>query len=104
MAETSAFFNEFLPQKIADNPDLASDIGAVFQFDIDGAGVWNLDLVSGAGVSEGAHDDPGCVITTDKATWESILDNPGTAIQMFMMGKLKASNLGLATKLNQILS
>jgi putative sterol carrier protein len=102
MADTAEFFSTILPQKIADNADLKS-IGASFQFDIKDAGTWSLDLTEGA-VKEGAIADAGCVITTDKATWEAILDNPGKAIQMFMMGKLKASNIGLATQLQKILA
>ena len=102
MATTEEFFSTYLPGKLEENPSL-KDIGASFQFDINGAGTWSLDLSAGT-VSEGALDGAGCVITTDRATWEKILDNPSSAIQMFMMGKLKASNIGLATKLQQILA
>ena len=55
-------------------------------------------------VFEGAHESPGCVITADQASWEAILDNPKKAVQMVMMGKLKVSNLGLATQLQKILA
>lgn len=105
MADTNEFFSEYLPQKLKDNPDLCT-MGAVFQFDITGAGTWTLDLngADTAGVKEGPADNATCVITTDKGTWEGILDNPSKAMQAFMMGKLKASNIGQATKLQQILS
>ena len=102
MADTADFFASYLPQKLTDNPDLKS-IGATFQFDIGGAGTWALDLAAGT-VTEGAADSADCVITTDKDTWEAILDNPSKAIQMFMMGKLKATNINLATQLQKILS
>lgn len=103
MADTNEFFSDYLPKKLQDNPDLKT-MGAVFQFDISGAGTWSLDLNGDtAGVTEGPHASPTCVITTDRATWEGILDNPGKAMQAFMMGKLKASNIGQATKLQQIL-
>lgn len=101
MASTEEFFSTFLPNRIAENPSL-KDIAAVFQFEIEDAGTWALDLNEGA-VSEGESSAPDCVISTDRATWEKILDNPSSAIQMFMMGKIKASNIGLATKLQQIL-
>ena len=105
MAETMEFFKEWLPEKIKRDPSLIETVNAIFQFDIDGAGVWTLDLTEAPGsVAEGPHETPGCVITTDQATWESILDNPKLAIQMFMMGKLKASNIGLATQLQRILA
>ena len=103
MADTLEFFSTYLPQKLVDQPDLKT-MGAVFQFDISGAGTWSLALTGDdAGVTEGPCANPTCVITTDKATWEGILENPGKAMQAFMMGKLKASNIGQATKLQQIL-
>jgi len=105
MAETADFFGAFLPGKLEKNPDLAASIGKIFQFDIDGAGTWTLDLTSGGGsVAEGASDSADCVITAKKADWETILDNPNKAVQMVMMGKLKVSNLGLATQLQKILA
>jgi putative sterol carrier protein len=105
MADTADFFGSYLPNKLEKNPDLAASVGAVFQFDIDGAGTWTLDTTEGQGsVSEGGHDNPGCVITAKKDDWEAILDNPGQAVQMVMMGKLKVSNLGLATQLQKILA
>lgn len=101
MAQTEEFFSTFLPKRIEENPSL-KDIAASFQFDIADAGTWSLDLNEGT-INEGAIEGADCVISTDRATWEKILDNPSSAIQMFMMGKIKASNIGLATKLQQIL-
>ena len=103
MADCNVFFNEYLPNKIKTDPTLAEEVNAVFQFDIAGAGTWTLDLTGEGTIIEGAGEDVGCVITCDKATWEKILDNPKSAMQMFMLGKLKASNIGLATKLQKIL-
>lgn len=100
MGVTEEFFSQYLPNKLADGNSLGD---GVFQFDIADAGTWSLDLTSGSITNE-AHEAPGCVITTDRATWEGILQNPSSAIQAFMMGKLKASNIGMATKLQQILA
>lgn len=104
MADTHEFFNKYLPNKVKNDPSLAEDVNAVFQFDIEGAGSWFLDLTGEGVVGEGTHDEPGCVITSDKGSWEEILDNPSEAMKMFMFGKLKASNIGLATKLQKILA
>jgi putative sterol carrier protein len=105
MADTKQFFSEFLPARIAKDPALAQSVNAVYQFDIANAGTWTLDLTpAGNKVTEGAAENPGCVLKTDKETWEKILDNPSLAIQMAMMGKLKVSNIGLATQLQKILS
>lgn len=104
MSKTSEFFASYLPNKIEKNPDLASEINAVFVFDITGAGQWTLDLKEGAGVKEGTVDGADCTLTTDQSTWEQILDNPGKAVSMVMMGKLKISNLAHATKLQKVLA
>jgi len=101
MADTAEFFSEYLPKKLADKPELRA-AGGVYQFDITGAGTWSVDLSDGS-VTEGPHHAPGCKITADKATWEAILDKPAKAAQMFMMGKMKATNLGMATQLQKIL-
>lgn len=101
MADTALFFSDFLPKKIAADPALKGQTG-VYQFDIDGAGTWSLDLGAGT-VTEGAHPSPGCKITCKKDVWEGILDNPKSAVQAFMMGKLKATNIGMATNLQKIL-
>jgi putative sterol carrier protein len=102
MADTTEFFNTYLPNKLKDNPDLA-DMGVTFQFDIDGAGTWSLHLKDGGSVAEGATDDADCVVSCAKDDWEGLLDNPANGMMLFMQGKLKATNLGLATKLQQIL-
>ena len=102
MADTALFFSDYLPKKLADKPELRAS-GGVFQFDIADAGTWSLDL-STSTVTPGPHENPGCKITTDRTTWEAILDNPSKAIQMFMMGKLKATNIGMATQLQKILA
>ncbi|HJN73804.1 MAG TPA: SCP2 sterol-binding domain-containing protein [Myxococcota bacterium] len=100
MADTAVFFSDYLPNKLAADESL-KDIGKTFLFDIEGAGKWSLDL-SELSVSEGG-DDADCVITCAKDDWEMMLDNPSLAMQLFMMGKLKASDLGLATQLQRIL-
>ena len=100
MADTTEFFNKFLLENLEAQPSL-KEIGSSFLFNIEGAGTWTLDLGAGT-VSEGG-DTADCTITCGKDDWESMLDNPSMAMQLFMMGKLKADNLGLATRLQQIL-
>ena len=104
MSKTAGFFNEYLPNKIEKNPDLAASVNAVFQFDVDGAGSWYADLKGNKVVAEGSHDAPDCTLTCAQKDWEDILDNPGSAVGKVMTGKLKISNLGLATKLQKLLA
>lgn len=101
MADTFVFFADVLPEKVANDPTLQGQSG-VFQFNITPAGTWSLDLSSGE-VKEGRHPSPNCVISCSQEVWEGILDNPSTATQAFMLGKLKSNNVALAAKLQQIL-
>ena len=103
MADTNEFFGTVLPAKLGENPDLAAEINAVYQFDVDGAGTWTVDLTDGGSVSEGAHDEPGCTVTCAKEDFETLLDNPASGMMLFSLGKLKVSNVGLALSLQKIL-
>lgn len=104
MADTNDFFSNYLPGKLAENPGLAQEIGASYQFDIEEAGTWTVDLTGDAGtVVEGAVDEPGCVVTAHKDDFEKLLDNPASGMMLFTMGKLKVSNVGLALSLQKIL-
>ncbi|MCK6519981.1 SCP2 sterol-binding domain-containing protein [Myxococcota bacterium] len=102
MADTLAFFNEYLPAKIAKDPSL-KNIGKVFLFKITGAGAWTLNLTEGTVVEGEPATKADCTVTCDKDNWEKMLDKPSLAMQLFMTRKLTADNVGLATKLQQIL-
>ncbi len=104
MSKTAGFFNEYLPNKLEKNPDLATSINGVFQFNIAGAGNWTLDLKGKNEVREGDSEAADCTISAGQDDWETILENPSKAVTMVMMGKLKISNLGLATQLQKILA
>lgn len=105
MADTASFFANNLPKKLEDNPGLAGDINAIYQFDIDGAGSWTIDLTDGSGsVAEGAHDDPGCVVSVGKDDFEGLLNGSKNAMTLFITGKLKVSDPGLAMSLQKLLA
>lgn len=103
MADVKTFFADYLPNKIAQNPDLAKEVNAVYQFDIEGAGVWTVDLTGEGAVGEGPHADPGCVVTCADEDFGTLLDNPAAGMMLFTMGKLQVSNVGLAMSLQKIL-
>ncbi len=102
MRDTFGFFNEFLPKKLADNPDLVQEGGLVFQFDIEDAGTWTMDLAAGE-VREGPAEEPSCVLTATKETWDGIVENPMSAMEAFMSGALTATDPMMAMQLQQIL-
>lgn len=105
MADTQDFFDRFLPEKLEQNPQIAREINAVYGFDIDGAGQWTVDLTSDGGtVSPGLAENAGCTVSAKKADFEKLLDNPGSAMMLFTMGKLKVTNVGLALSLQKLLT
>ncbi len=105
MADLSDFFTNYLPGKLEKNPDLAGEINAIYVFDVADFGQYTVDLTSGSGsVAEGGHDNPGCTVSAAKADFEGLLDNPSSGTMMFMTGKLKVTNVGLAMALQKLLS
>lgn len=104
MADTNDFFTNWLPNKLKTHPDLVKSINAVYQFDIDGGGQWSVDLTGDGTVTAGPHPEPGCVVTATKDDFEQMLDNPSSAMMLFMSGKLKVTNVGLGISLQKLLA
>ena len=103
MAKTTSFFADYLPQKLSAHPDLAGKVDQIFQFEISDVGSWHVDLTVGAGsVSPGQHDNPDCTITCSEATFEQILEEPGSAMVLMTKGELTVSNLTAALSLQKI--
>ena len=105
MSMTQQFFEQYLPNKLTKDPNLASSVNAIYQFDITGAGTWTVDLtVPGGTVAAGPATNPGCVITCAQENWEGVLGNPSSAMMLVMTGKLKVSNVGLGMQLQKLLA
>ena len=105
MADIQNFFDEVLPNKLTEKPELVESIGSSYQFDIDGAGSWTVDLSGDAGqVRTGGGDNPGCVVTIKAPDFEKLLDNPSSAMMLFTTGRLKVSNLTMAMSLQKLFS
>ena len=104
MADLNNFFSEYLPTKLEKNPALCKEVNAIYQFDLDGFGIYTVDLTGTGEVRQGASEEPGCVVTAASADFEKLLDNPASAMMLFSMGKLKVSNIGLALSLQKLLS
>lgn len=104
MADTADFFANYLPKKLSENPDLAKEINAVYQFDIDGAGTWSIDLTGEGSVAEGAHADPGCTVSIAKDDFEGLIDGSKNPMTLFITGKLQVTDPGLAMSLQKILA
>jgi putative sterol carrier protein len=94
-------FFDSLPSRV--DPSRTAGINKSYVFDIEGAGVWKVDVTdSGLEVTEG-EGDADVTIRASEETFSAIAEgrqNPTTA---FMTGKLKVDgDMGAAMKLQQL--
>lgn len=102
MEKTLGFFNSYLPHKFNKYPEIAAEINGVYQFNIAGAGTWIVDLTDGGSITEGTHDNAGCVVETTVENFEKVLNSPTSAMMMIATGKLKISNVGMGMALQKL--
>ena len=103
MADINGFFTQYLPKKLAAKPEIATNINAIFQFNLGTAGNWTVDLTQDGGkVTEGTAASAGCVVTCSGDDFSKLLDSPASAMTMFMTGKLKVSNMSLGMQLQKL--
>ncbi len=107
MASVQEIFESKIGGRLTANPDIASNINSVYQFELTGdeAGSWILDLTkSGDYVSQGTHDDPSVTITMTSEDFVNMVEGNLAPQMAFMTGKLKIKgDMSLALKLQQIL-
>jgi putative sterol carrier protein len=101
MSKTAEYFVALKPR--VESGEFSTAAGSVFQFDIEGAGVWHIDLKEANTVVEGAHASPDCTISSNQETFDGVLANPESAMMQFMSGNIRADNLGLAMQLQSFL-
>ena len=101
MSQTAEFFNGL--NERAANGGFASAAGNVFQFNIEGAGQWTLDLKDTNTVTEGVNENADCTIGTNQETFEAMLVDPMVAMNAFMSGQLTLDNMALAMQIQQFL-
>jgi 3-hydroxyacyl-CoA dehydrogenase/3a,7a,12a-trihydroxy-5b-cholest-24-enoyl-CoA hydratase len=97
----TAIFDE-ISKRIAAKPELLQKIGAVFQFDVAGAGAWWVDLKTApGGVHPGTAEKPNCTIAMATEDFVGLMTGKLNGQQAFMQGKLKVKgDIMLATKLS----
>lgn len=104
----SELFDTLLPASIAQNPDAAKAIGAVYVFKVggEGGGEWTIDLASpNPSVVKGVQPGAQCTIEVLNSDFVSMLQNPALGMGLFMQGKLRVTgDPMLAMKLQKIFS
>lgn len=100
-------FEGKIATKLQENPDKATKINSVYQFNVTGdtPSTWTLDLTQPGGkVSEGAASNAKCTVTISVENLSNIVEKKLNPQMAFMTGKLKvAGDMGLALKLGSIL-
>ena len=90
---TEEFFGKVVPKKLKQNPKLLSTVVAAYQFDIEGAGTWTIDMTGTTGqVYSGPAKAKGNIISTDRGTFEEVLNDDAKAWLYFNSGRIAVTN------------
>jgi putative sterol carrier protein len=94
-------FFETLPARV--DPSKVAGINKTYVFDIEGAGVWKVDVTdAGLDVTEGGGDGD-VTIRASKETFGAIADREQNPTTAYMTGKLKIEgDMGAAMKLQKL--
>jgi hypothetical protein len=98
------FFDQRVPAALAENPERAKEVAAIYLFKISGdaGGTWTADLLATPPTcTAGAAGEPGCTIEVSDQDFCTLVDG-GTqaAMQILMAGRLKVTgNPALIAKL-----
>ena len=101
-------FEQHMPEKLQNKPDVVQKINAVYQFNISGpsGGQWSVDCTKpGGAITSGAAASAKCTVSCTDADFLNIVNGRLNPQMAFMSGKLKIQgDMGLAMKLQQILT
>jgi putative sterol carrier protein len=90
---------------LASNPDSsrAADLTASYRFDIEGAGIWRVDVDHGAATVSQSQEPADCMIATDERTFLGVVNGEQNPMGAFMTGKIRVEgDMGLALGLRDL--
>lgn len=101
---TSKELIERIGAKIAKDPSLGQDFGAIYKFVLEGAGggTWLVNLKDKPGVQ--AADGPAdCTLSLAATDFVDLLEGRANGQQLYFQGKLRIDgNIGMALKLQNL--
>ncbi|MCS1351526.1 SCP2 sterol-binding domain-containing protein [Mechercharimyces sp. CAU 1602] len=102
--EISSVFAE-LTQKVNENPEGIQGVNAIYQFDLDEGGTYQIQFADGkAEQYEGTPLDAQCTMRLSEKNFAKLVQGELNPTMAFMSGKLKIDgDLSLAMKLQSIL-
>ncbi|MBN2693224.1 SCP2 sterol-binding domain-containing protein [bacterium] len=105
MSDVKIFFEEKMMSHLKENQELVEDINATYQFNIEGAGNWFVDLTTFPPVIEAKiAEEADCTIGIKADDLMAIAKKELNGQMAFMTGKLAIDgNFGLALKLESLL-
>lgn len=99
-------FEQEIPKRMNENPELAKSINATYKFVVtgEGGGTWVVDLTKDSPEVREEDTDAQCTVTISSEDFMAMMQGKLDGQMAFMTGKLKiAGDMSLAMKLGNIL-
>ena len=106
-ANASELFDELVPKGLAQYPDKARELNAIYCFKItgdDGGGEWTVDTtIDPPSCTKGDTGKAQCTIEVAHDDFKTMLADPNAGMQLYFQGKLRVTgDPMLAMKLQQL--
>lgn len=101
--DVAQIVKDITPKVIANNADLIEQISATYNFKVEGAGTWWLDLTKPGGAIEDGEKEADCDIETDAESFIDMALGKLNTQMAFLAGKFRTNNPQLAVRLNALI-
>ncbi|HVV83627.1 MAG TPA: SCP2 sterol-binding domain-containing protein [Kofleriaceae bacterium] len=104
--DAAELFDKLVPAGLAQHPDQAREVNAIYAFKIsgEGGGEWTCDLTANPPTCvRGDTGKAQCTIEVSHEDFKTMLSDPNAGMQLYFQGKLRVSgDPMLAMKLQQL--